>query len=1288
MADVETRPFSRDYSGLVNQTVIGLVIAVLAISSQEYPSPPTPRGWPLSWVKQVVFFPQDKMNELRGVDATLYVRWLRGCFWFVILHTCTTFPILFPIHVEFSDDSISRASMTRASITSLVATHRGLSLLWIHICLLFWITLSWMATLIWICHGAFLLRAQKLAIAAKRMAEYDPSDGTYYPHPHPQYPFTDVPTPDRHHPNFGLRLRTIMVSNVPPSLRNEKVLKEYFEYYLSRKLDVPSMGLTSATQPGFINKSIAFLFNKAKHLPELAPAIPLSPTSRDGKDDAATGSVDNPGPIPHIDRVVVARKMTELAILLERRENFARLLETAHIRLAQKTVLAVKDAMARKEANKPIVRALSKRRKAAMADVERGTVEGEGKKKVVDMTPEERMNQLIEVIGPYVDEFGLNRKAPRRPAFLSRSQFRKLRTEGSQDSDSDGGHPNPTPPQLPTIWEALHSLPNASLEPFHPLISLSHVFRGKIVPTIDYYSAKYSLLTALITENRARAVTDYDAASTAFVTFADPADARRACKYLAVHPLNPLSCLVTMAPAYQDLDWVRVMKSSFDGEFVKDWVVNMGVWAFTVFWLFPVSLLVGLVSIQNISAFLPALSAYLARHAWEEDLIQSFVPTLLVSLLAFSIPPILLLIAKKAHTITTLSALHDLIMTRYYKFLVVNVLVFFCVGTAALQSILDSFKVNQTSRVDILQIVSQSFPTAGPFYVGWMIFTTGMHGGFELALLGLPLILYPKLRGQVTPRKRAIGTRPRTFNFYYWLPMHLLVLHVLLLFAVLNPFVIPFGAFYYFIEAGIVKNQLLHVYAKNYENNGKVLLIRMARYSLDGLVLSQVVFMIYMVVLKKSVNVGLAAFLVVFTTFVKIVITRVLRAQFEHDDILEAQLMVPRTTDPELGQEPSSGEESNDNMPSPMFSWRVPAWVNLSYATVRPHRQAQHRPNPFGPREQTFSRLGSRDFESNVKQDSSSPEAQRLIDGQALPSKPRGHKPAGAWDENLGLVAPHPAAPPWDDDNTVDLPYDNPFYTRDIATDLWLPRDPFAKLNLDDTVDLRRSVTVDPAAGRLGFWAETTASPAAMSEISSVSTPAEERPSAESFEQTVDGSEEIDLPLIIAQRALANDDVEHTVRARRGSTFRRKVSSSTTASRPRRPSIAPRLSNRSFSDSGGRRQRSTSIMSTLQPPVMDRNRSDGDFNNVRPDMHAQAEFVRAHSPHSRLSVAAPSTRQQRSANISAHDAILHEVLAEEEQALADRLEEEQAEVDRATMPRSWFTAWMFRREPPAEEPRQ
>lgn len=40
-------------------------------------------------------------------------------------------------------------------------------------------------------------------------------------------------------------------------------------------------------------------------------------------------------------------------------------------------------------------------------------------------------------------------------------------------------------------------------------------------------------------------------------------------------------------------------------------------------------------------------------------------------------------------------------------------------------------------------------------------------------------------------------------RFVDWLPTHLLVIHVLLLFSLLNPVVIPFGLFYFFIEAGM-----------------------------------------------------------------------------------------------------------------------------------------------------------------------------------------------------------------------------------------------------------------------------------------------------------------------------------------------------------------------------------------------------------------------------------------------------------------------------------------------------
>jgi hypothetical protein len=579
------------------------------ICHRRNPSPPSPAGWPLSWVRQTINFPEEKLLKLRGIDATLYIRFLRGCcasqnlifscirltlrlplVWFTLLHTLTTFPILFPIHVEFSEDTVSPKSMTRASISSLVTTAKGLSLLWIHICLLFWVTLTWMTTLLWVCNGAFHLRAESLVAATKRAASPSPidSEDKYYPHPHPQYGFADVPALDRDHPNRGLRLRTIMVSNIPHPLRTDQLLKEYFEYYMSRKLEKPSMGITSSTQPGFLNKSFAFLFNRAKRIPAHLPPIPLMPhsdersSSSDAKHDPATNSAaSNSDDIPVIERVVIARKMTELASLLERREEILRLLETAHIKLAYKTLLAVKAAMDRRVANKPMASGktraaeIVRKRRSLAVDPERG----EPQEATLD--EQARMDQLIEVIGPFVEEFGLEYSLARRSkkaiSASSKHAFRKLRTQGSEDSDDNQSPTTPRvyPPSPPpgkrsrhgqTIWEALHSLPRSSLDAYQPLVNLSHLFRGKVVPSIDYYTAKLNLLSSLVTENRAKAVSDYDPVSTAFVTFADPADARRACKYLAVHPNNPLACLVTMAPMYQDLDWIRVMKSSFNAE--------------------------------------------------------------------------------------------------------------------------------------------------------------------------------------------------------------------------------------------------------------------------------------------------------------------------------------------------------------------------------------------------------------------------------------------------------------------------------------------------------------------------------------------------------------------------------------------------------------------------------------------------------------------------------------------------------------------------------------------------
>lgn len=84
------------------------------------------------------------------------------------------------------------------------------------------------------------------------------------------------------------------------------------------------------------------------------------------------------------------------------------------------------------------------------------------------------------------------------------------------------------------------------------------------------------------------------------------------------------------------------------------------------------------------------------------------------------------------------------------------------------------------------------------------------------------------------------------------------------------------------------------------------------------------------------------------------------------------------------------------------------------------------------------------------------------------PDQPIHHDPASK------LVMPHPPLQPWEDIP----PYqrmrgynDQPGYTDDYDDFLWLPRDPLSTLDLDDTVEMRLSLTTSCGGpGRIGDW--------------------------------------------------------------------------------------------------------------------------------------------------------------------------------------------------------------------------
>ena len=275
-----------------------------------------------------------------------------------------------------------------------------------------------------------------------------------------------------------------------------------------------------------------------------------------------------------VERVTIVRKMPQLATLLERREEVLRVLETAHIRLACKVLTEVaaymkdrpeavltKGQLVHRRNSTPLLGTVrfwkNEKNEADLENNAGGREEGEN-----------RMDLLIRTIGPFVKEFS---QAKRLPRFPRTSLCQKHQSADDEHAAGENGQDYSYPSgdhheKHKTVWDALLSLPRSVLDPYQPLIHLNSLFRGKTVPTIDYYTAKLRVLTSLVTEARSLPLDGYDPVSTAFVTFETPKDARRACKYLAVHPDNPLVCTVSMAPSYEDVDWTRIMKLPYNLE--------------------------------------------------------------------------------------------------------------------------------------------------------------------------------------------------------------------------------------------------------------------------------------------------------------------------------------------------------------------------------------------------------------------------------------------------------------------------------------------------------------------------------------------------------------------------------------------------------------------------------------------------------------------------------------------------------------------------------------------------
>ncbi|WVQ62072.1 uncharacterized protein L199_000207 [Kwoniella botswanensis] len=137
------------------------------------------------------------MPEKCGLDLTLHARFLRGAFFYTLLQTVVIMPVLMPLHIIYSPRDIAKTSMLRASVSSLVQSSGS----------------KWL---------------QIKALAAKFAASKETK--------------RTITRGEEGQDSSSIvedckgvkRYRTLMVTNVPPDMRDETILRDYFNYYIQR----------------------------------------------------------------------------------------------------------------------------------------------------------------------------------------------------------------------------------------------------------------------------------------------------------------------------------------------------------------------------------------------------------------------------------------------------------------------------------------------------------------------------------------------------------------------------------------------------------------------------------------------------------------------------------------------------------------------------------------------------------------------------------------------------------------------------------------------------------------------------------------------------------------------------------------------------------------------------------------------------------------------------------------------------------------------------------------------
>ncbi|KAK7686413.1 hypothetical protein QCA50_010637 [Cerrena zonata] len=367
-------------------------------------------------------------------------------------------------------------------------------------------------------------------------------------------------------------------------------------------------------------------------------------------------------------------------------------------------------------------------------------------------------------------------------------------------------------------------------------------FRRK-VDALEYLEEEFKDADEAV--QKRRRLGKFKPTDTAFVTFEKMSSAQIAVQ--TAHAPSPGQCVTYLAPEARDIVWQSI-GLSVGTRRARELVVLASMALLLFSWILPISALAGLLSYEEIKKTMPWLGELIDSNPKILAIVQNAIPSILIISIN-ALLPFLLEGLTYAQGYPARSWIEYSLLKKYFLFLLTSVVFIFLVVSTYWQLVRDF--ANSPAKIPEKLAEALQVGRARHFFLSYVMLQ-GI-GIMPLQLLNLG-VLIPRMFYRLfitrTPRDFAELNAPPMINYGVVYPQAILIFVITLLYSVIQPLIVIFGAVYFGVGYVVYKYKLLFVFYKPYESQGQAWPITFIRL-IWGVVIF-ITFMIGIFILRSS----------------------------------------------------------------------------------------------------------------------------------------------------------------------------------------------------------------------------------------------------------------------------------------------------------------------------------------------------------------------------------------------------------------------------------------------------